>query len=1580
MAELDNKISNIIGAQIPSWVLKQLETRSRKNASDSRDTDNVLFVANKTAWIRLVSSIDVQSEEDLNYFTRLVGEEYITDSTSLAKNFILFGGTSRYLDKNSYKLRSGLGKGGAYGMLGDKEIQDFGYRPMPGITSVTIDTQGRLGSVRAATINFKCWDKDQLDIIDALYFKLGFTMFLEWGHTFFYPNPDSTKNKTPDKIISTELYSIDPFQTGLTKEDINVKISQNSRDSEGNYDAMLGMVTNFNFSYNQDGGFDCTLKLLGLGYLGDSIKINNSGTLPSLLEEEILRLNKTLIDIEFAKQVRESAVNNPVTTTPEFPDCVTTLKGARIVDLPENKLKADGRGNKAFAPRAVAATINAVNYYFYKDGKYQTTGLSASGSWNCLSNVLYINGKEAFADQFTFQSVLNSAKNPKSIQSSLQENYYFIKDQGKFDYFAIDKFKNLIPIDSDKEIIATLNFAAIEKLPSFSSTGNSFVDLLVNGLDKTKNNTSGFLGIGSRTFSPLNRSDVDQNGNPKPVSSDLGSGVGIIYNERGNLEEGSFSNENYNIEVEYSGINRKPYSVKLEYKYDLGIEIPKNTFIKNRLKSSKETIIQDTIKSTVVNNQTQWKITSVENTAYKSGLNANDNTGTFIAETILEIPYNSSVRKDSGNTDSSGNTIFENVNENIKYSLTLKVTFSDLSILSSLSITDKTDLISPKDAINPVVVQQNLTDQNQTQSTAAATASAPTKPDINAIATQIKQSLNYQSSLEIMLRTIQVHALNKAINKTGAPDLDIGKTTYVLNLWDPKDKVNVVDVNNTKSKKPFLNQIFSSGIFSSFIDKLVNSENINDSEYTQVGSMNPETRFIINSKYGFATSLMGNKAFITDLEPVNFKELLKAYVVPYQINQEIIKGTTVNHPVYITLGQLLMILNHACTIYDTKKDSQFQTPLIYIDFNPELNFCLTNKKQLSTDPWTCLIPFEGSFEDFKTLFDRDILSNNGTFISSKEPVALFNPETQDLLSGQLPKLKFDEQPIQGESTKEIGNVYRGKLMNILLNIDYLVQLVQQYSHKDGSNAVYLKTFLEQVLTDVNKSLGNFNAFRLSYNDLGNTYQIVDDQIIPTLGNERQLTALPEDKDNITELPLLGKYSIAKSLEIKSEISSKLSNMLAISANSTIPNKATLSTNGDSFGFINTNFIDRYITDRLEPTGSNLDKKDKDNDTLKTSAAQFNSTISDFYSKINPSQTTVAHATNYYIEKMATLKNDDYATRASFMIPVSVNLTTDGISGFNMGQAFSIPDKLLPYTYSSRKTEGFSKNRTRNVGFVAVGLTHKIENNQWDTSIRANMIFLKNKGEFNGKVERIEARSGQFGVNASNISVNSGGTFVDSGLTAGAITAGPVTKNVNSFEEVTKQVIANLEGGYFNPIMFTDGRLSQESRSTFGRSGETMFGIDRVAGGTINTSPAGLAFWKLIDDARAATTWRYNFIPQDPLKTQILNAAIQVMKPVFEGLFNTYVSKEIQDIVKSDGRLYFNFIYATWNGPGYFEQFSKQITLAFNKGQKNSEELLKVFINLRLNSRIFYPNTDQNSFTLINKGGKIIARLVGVQLV
>ena len=101
----------------------------------------------------------------------------------------------------SFCLREGFGINGAYGLGGTEEL---GYRPMPGLTAVNIETTGRLGSLRLATINFKVWNMHQLNAVEALYFRLGYSMILEWGHTQYYKN-DGT-------FAQSEIYGIpNPF-------------------------------------------------------------------------------------------------------------------------------------------------------------------------------------------------------------------------------------------------------------------------------------------------------------------------------------------------------------------------------------------------------------------------------------------------------------------------------------------------------------------------------------------------------------------------------------------------------------------------------------------------------------------------------------------------------------------------------------------------------------------------------------------------------------------------------------------------------------------------------------------------------------------------------------------------------------------------------------------------------------------------------------------------------------------------------------------------------------------------------------------------------------------------------------------------------------------------------------------------------------------------------------------------------------------------------------------------------------------------------------------------------------------------
>ena len=119
--QLDNKISNIIGTKLPQWLLNQLDARAKLNAQDSRDNNNLLYLTNKTAWVRVVSSINLTSQNDVDYFNRIAGP--ISKPEDLAKQFVLFGGTAKYINKNSYQLRAGLGKDGSYGTLGESEVQ-----------------------------------------------------------------------------------------------------------------------------------------------------------------------------------------------------------------------------------------------------------------------------------------------------------------------------------------------------------------------------------------------------------------------------------------------------------------------------------------------------------------------------------------------------------------------------------------------------------------------------------------------------------------------------------------------------------------------------------------------------------------------------------------------------------------------------------------------------------------------------------------------------------------------------------------------------------------------------------------------------------------------------------------------------------------------------------------------------------------------------------------------------------------------------------------------------------------------------------------------------------------------------------------------------------------------------------------------------------------------------------------------------------------------------------------------------------------------------------------------------------------
>jgi hypothetical protein len=191
---------------------------------------------------------------------------------------------------------------------------------------------------------------------------------------------------------------------------------------------------------------------------------------------------------------------------------------------------------------------------------------------------------------------------------------------------------------------------------------------------------------------------------------------------------------------------------------------------------------------------------------------------------------------------------------------------------------------------------------------------------------------------------------------------------------------------------------------------------------------------------------------------------------------------------------------------------------------------------------------------------------------------------------------------------------------------------------------------------------------------------------------------------------------------------------------------------------------------------------------------------------------------------------------------------------------------------------------------------------------------------------------------------------------------------SKFSEIVAVVIDKLEGGYYHPQMLQDGRVKD---MRYANSGETMFGIDRKAGGSINTTPAGLAFWRVIDNANASRLWKWNF-KGGSLYEQLKPLAAAVMYPEFLKNTRLYLSPKSQSIIAQDDRLLFHFVYATWNGPGWFKKFANDFNARTQAGITDKNQL----VSLAIKSRTMEGLTSGSApNSLIKQGGEKIAAFI-----
>lgn len=285
----------LLGKSFKGFIREQVKIRQKalgEHTSRFSKKNNTKAFLTSTPWIKLSSSVNLIKSDDGVYNqmeeSQLFEDVSKFEGSELAKNFILFGGVSKYgassITNNPYSglnsSKSKLDFGGAYGFGSWRKLFNYsgeGYKPMPGITNVEFSYKND-GALSQGTVTIKAFSRAQFQIIDVLYQRPGYTVLLEFGHSVFVDNKGITQYAGKGGYSFTTSPFEMLFNPG-TEEPLNhynlTSLIQDEKEKwEGNYEGAFMKITKFSWKYNEDGSYDITVNLIGMGDVISSLKTN----------------------------------------------------------------------------------------------------------------------------------------------------------------------------------------------------------------------------------------------------------------------------------------------------------------------------------------------------------------------------------------------------------------------------------------------------------------------------------------------------------------------------------------------------------------------------------------------------------------------------------------------------------------------------------------------------------------------------------------------------------------------------------------------------------------------------------------------------------------------------------------------------------------------------------------------------------------------------------------------------------------------------------------------------------------------------------------------------------------------------------------------------------------------------------------------------------------------------------------------------------------------------------------------------------------------------------------------------------
>jgi hypothetical protein len=421
---------------------------------------------------------------------------------------------------------------------------------------------------------------------------------------------------------------------------------------------------------------------------------------------------------------------------------------------------------------------------------------------------------------------------------------------------------------------------------------------------------------------------------------------------------------------------------------------------------------------------------------------------------------------------------------------------------------------------------------------------------------------------------------------------------------------------------------------------------------------------------------------------------------------------------YIRFGTLLYFIQNSILPVYVKGKSQ--VPLVFIDYDSDSNIAYFNPFQISADPRVCVINTQ-----IKGINDNE--SETWYYGAAGEPYVT-----------------------------DIGGVKVGQIMNIYVNMIHVLQLIDDSTTDEG---ISLIEFLTNLCSNISTALGGVNTFEPFIEEETNTIRIIDqtplsgrDILLPKLGKK-----LPKDTTTIqlygykvTENPetkgrsFLGNF--VRNYGIKTELTNAFATTVTIGAQA---RGSVVGENSTALSKLNEGLIDRikpqindspgtgedldltqFIFKIKDSAGNYLDPYAQAPSEEETKLAELeqrfpnaNKNYAKFARKISCTankpmpffddneisdySTTLNTFLKYLEAKSAILGNQSSGTEG--FLPVSVELTLDGISGIKIYNGLNLDTRFLPSNYPET------------MDFLVTSLSHKIENNIWTTDLGTVMV-------------------------------------------------------------------------------------------------------------------------------------------------------------------------------------------------------------------------------------------------------------------